>query len=149
MTPTLSGRWQTRLLLLSTLGMYITLSFGYFVTSPDYTTPLLLLGCVTIIGFLWDILYIFLQGYRWDNDWPAIFQVASGIIEGIFLWGLIQTDSFRELISFINLPDVSLDLGFAAFASHYMIVWLSVFIATQGPLRVILLRWRYHGGEWI
>lgn len=149
MTPTLFGRWQTRLLLLSTLGLSITLLYGYFVTSPDYITPLFLLGYVIIIGFLWDCLYIYLQGFRWDNDWPAIFQVASGIIEGVFLWWLIQSESLWQQLGLIHLPGISPDLDFATFAAHYGSVWLVVFIATQGPLRVIFLRWRYHGGEWL
>jgi hypothetical protein len=27
-------------------------------------------------------------------------------------------------------------------------VWLAMFLAAHGPLRVILPRWRHNGGEW-
>jgi hypothetical protein len=143
MTPTLLGRWQTRLLLLGTAGLVVTLIFGRIF--GDATTPLALLGYVLAIGFGWDVLYQYLQSFRWDRDWPPAFQLAAGIFEGLALWGIAQY-SFRI---WGGLPGVAASLTAAQFVAHYATVWLVVFLGTQGPLRVIFPRWRYRGGEWL
>src|SRR5438034_9934158 len=87
MTPTLLGRWQTRLLLLATIGLLVTLVFGRIY--GDFRTPLAVLAYVLLFGFVWDILYNFLQTFRWDHDWPPAFQLLAGIVEGLFLWVLL------------------------------------------------------------
>jgi hypothetical protein len=142
MTPTLRGRWQTRLLLLGTVGLVVTLIFGHLI--GDLRTPLVLLGSVLLLGWGWDVLYHYLQSWRWDRDWPPAFQVAAGVGEGVAVWVLI--DASRSLIG--GLPGVAATLTPAQFAAHYATVWFTTFLCTQGPLRVILPRWRYRGGEW-
>ena len=90
MTPTLIGRWQTRILLLGTLGVLVTIPFslnGEFV----YVQVLL---AIAVLGCLWDIFYNQLQTVRWDHDWPATLQVGSGIWEAFFFYV-----PFRYLIS--------------------------------------------------
>ena len=136
MTPILLGRWQTRLLLFSTVGLLVTLIFGRLYQA--YTTPLVVLGYVLLIGFLWDILYNYVQiTYRWDQDWPPLFQLVSGIVEGLFLWFVWP-----------YLPDGNLELTLNHFIIHYSAVWIVIFLSTQGPLRIIFPRWRYYGGRW-
>lgn len=49
MTPTLYGRWQTRFLLLSTVGLATSILFG--LAFADMRTPLALLGYVLVLGF--------------------------------------------------------------------------------------------------
>ncbi|CAA9573114.1 MAG: hypothetical protein AVDCRST_MAG88-2540, partial [uncultured Thermomicrobiales bacterium] len=70
MTPTLLGRWQTRFLLLSTIGFVLTLPFLFFGL-----TPLINLVLVIAVGFLWDVLWQFLTRLRWDRDWPPAYQL--------------------------------------------------------------------------
>ena len=65
MTPTLFGRWQTRFLILITVGLLETLFFGWLY--QDYVTTASILAYVLVIGFVWDILYQFLQTFRWDG----------------------------------------------------------------------------------
>ena len=142
MTPTLPGRWQTRLLLLGTVGLVLSLIFGAIV--GDLRTPLALLGYVLLLGWAWDILYHYLQSWRWDRDWPPAFQVAAGLAEGAAIWLVIH--ACRLLIG--GLPGVAATLTLRQFLTHYGIVWLAMFLGTQGPLRVISPRWRYRGGEW-
>ena len=60
MTPTLVGRWQTRLFLLGTIGLAVTLIFGRILN--DYTTPLAALGYVLVIGFVLNVLGVFGAG---------------------------------------------------------------------------------------
>jgi hypothetical protein len=142
MTPTLAGRWQTRLLLLGTAGVAVTLLFGWIFS--DFRTPLALLFYVLVLGFAWDALYHLLQGFRWDGDWPPLFQLIACIVEGLFLW-ILATDGFLR----DGLPGVSPNLSLARFAVHYGLVWLVIFALLQGTLKVIFPRWRFRGGQWL
>jgi len=133
MTPVLIGRWQTRFLLFGTVGLLVTLIFAWFYG----IMPLVVLAYVFGIGLVWDFLYDKAQIHlRWDQDWPPLFQLISGIVEGIVIW---------LLILFGLGPDVHFDI----FVLHYSAVWLAVFLGTQGPLRILFPRWRYHGGRWM
>ncbi len=138
MTPTLWGRWQTRLLLLGTIGVLVTLGFGRLY--DDYQTPLAVLGYVLVFGFVWDILYNWLQTFRWDHDWPPAFQLGAGIAEAVLVWAIIVL---------VGLPGVDPSLSFAQFIAHYAAVWVTTFLASQGLLRIIFPQWRYRGGQWL
>ena len=137
MTPTLLGRWQIRLFLLGTVGVVISLVVGLIV--KDFKTPLFALLYVFLFGILWDLLYQFITTYRWDRDWPTSFQVAAGVIEGALVWVLLLTG---------KLPGVPKAPPFIVFLIQYALIWLSIFVLNQGPLRIIFLDWRYHGGQW-
>ena len=136
MIPTLWGRWQTRLLLLGTIGVLITLAFC--VLFGNFVTPFALLGYVLLFGFLWDAFYNYLQTLRWDRDWPPLFFVAGGIVEGLFLWGLMHL---------IPLPGVDPELSFGKFGSHYGTVFIVTLLMMLGPLKIVFLKWRFRGGQ--
>lgn len=146
MTPTLIGRWQTRLLLLGTLGVAVTLIFGRLY--DDFITPLTLLAYAMALGFIWDFAYNFVQGLRWDRDWPPVFQLTTGIIEGTFLWILVVIAN-ANWFGLPALNGVSSEMTFWMFLAHYTTVWLTTFLASQGLLRIIFPRWRFSGGKWI
>lgn len=137
MTPTLWGRWQNRFFLLGTVGVLITLCYGLLF--HNFTTPLAILGYVFLFGLGWDMLYQAIVSYRWDGDWPTLFQIGAGLLEGVWVWILAH---------YIGLPGVSHSLLLAQFIPHYATVWLVIFTITQGPLRALLPRWRYFGGQW-
>ena len=133
MTPTIWGRWQTRLFLLTTIGFPITVGFVLLFRTP---IPLLLLAWVFALGIGWDVLYDRLQQRRWDHDWPPTLQLAAGIAEMIVVGILLYT--------FIgNAPAIW------QFLLHYWSVWVATFIASQSLMRLIFPRWRYYGGEWL
>lgn len=134
MTPTLSGRWQTRALLLLTLGLPIT--FG-FVMVFNSITPLVLLWWTLLFGLAWDVLYDQIQQRRWDHDWPPSRQLAAGIVEALWLALLLYG------LPFINSPALH------HFLIHYSAVWLAVFFAGQSVMRIIFPHWRFRGGQWI
>jgi hypothetical protein len=97
------------------------------------------LGWVALLGVGWDVVYIFLQSFRWDRDWPAAFQVATGIVEGAVLYALI---------TFVGLPGLERgSVPLALFVAHYATVWFVIFIWVQGPMRVLNPYWRFHGGR--
>jgi hypothetical protein len=139
MTPTLFGRWQTRILLLGSYGLLVTLFFVWRYEGSY--TPLALLGYVIVFGLVWDVLYQWTQRFRWDSDWPPAFQLMAGIIEAAFLWLLIQ-------ILGEQLPGVD-PLSFGRFAAHYWSVWTVAFLLSQGPMRIWFPRWRFNGGQWL
>lgn len=136
MTPTLTGRWQTRFFLLSTLGLLITLVFGGFY--GNVVGPLMLLVAVLVLGLAWDVVYIALQRLRWNRDWPPAFAFVAGIMEGAALWLLLQA-----------LPQISAlqEMTFGRFAAHYGAVFLTTFIASLGLLHLLFPRWRFNGGR--
>ncbi|MBD2179023.1 hypothetical protein H6F42_19045 [Pseudanabaena sp. FACHB-1998] len=140
MTPTLIGRWQTRLLLLGTLGVIVTIPFSL---SGDSLYFQILLS-VAFLGCIWDIGYNFLQTLRWDRDWSALLQLAAGIWEAIFIYF-----PFKFLIrDLLKLNWLSSEIPLDKFLWHYCCVWLAVFIASQTIMRVIFPRWRFLGGQW-
>lgn len=138
MTPTLFGRWQTRLFLLTTVGILITLPFSLGIVEPDFGNGyFLVLAYIALFGCGWDLVYNYLQRFRWDRDWPGVLQLLAGIWEAIFLVGCVN---------FVDLPGLpKLDLFW--FILHYSLVWLSVYIASQTLMRILFPLWRFRGGQ--
>ena len=134
MTPTLLGRWQTRLILFGTVGLAVTAVFATWFQS---NIPYLLLGLVFVLGCGWDVLYQQMQRRRWDRDWPPNLQLAAGIWEAIVVAGLLYG------VGILRQPPTV-----GQFVGHYTAVWLTTFLASQSVLRLIFPRWRYNGGEW-
>jgi hypothetical protein len=144
MTPTLFGRWQTRLLLLATVGVLVSLPFaiGLIASSPG-VVYFWILTYVAIFGIGWDVVYDQLQKFRWDRDWPGIYQLFAGIWEMVFVFCAVK------IFGFLPLPIPKEELPSEVFLLHYSIVWLGVFIASQSVMRIIFVRWRFHGGRWL
>jgi hypothetical protein len=141
MTPTLYGRWQTRLFLLTVIGIPLTAVFALFYGSP---TPFALLAYVLLLGFGWDVLYDRLQTYRWNRDWPPLFVLLGGLWEGFFLWVIISLSAFMG----VRLPGISVGLMFGRFAAHYLTVFLITWAALYSLLPILFPRWRFRGGQW-
>ena len=147
MTPTILGRWQTRILLLGTLGIFITFWFALFLR--NFITPFALLIYVILFGLGWDVIYNMLQSLRWDRDWPPIYFLFGAIVEAVFLWGLIQGIMVWHPFGLPTLPGVTPRLLLVQFVSHYSAVWLITFMVMLGPLKVAFLQWRFKGGRWL
>ncbi|MBO3461863.1 hypothetical protein G7B40_041285 [Aetokthonos hydrillicola Thurmond2011] len=141
MTPTLFGRWQTRLLLLLTVGVAVSIPFatGLIASSPGIVY-FEILAYVAIFGLAWDIVYNQLQKYRWDRDWPAIYQLFAGIWEMVFVW---------LGVGVFHLLPVPQEVPIKVFLVHYSIVWIAVFIASQSVMRILFPHWRFRGGRWL
>lgn len=145
MTPTLLGRWQTRLFLFATVGLLMTLPFYWGIISPDtgftsYPVFFRVLAYVVLFGLGWDILYNYLQKFRWDRDWPGVLQLLAGIWEGGFLLSIVKL---------FGLPSIPKDVSLFWFAIHYSFVWLGVYVASQSLMRILFPRWRFRGGRLI
>jgi hypothetical protein len=141
MTPTLFGRWQTRLLLLATVGVFVTLPFSLGIIGPGASSEFFwILGYVALFGLIWDILYNYLQKFRWDRDWPGAFQLLAGIWEAIFI---------ACVVKLFGLPNLTPELPLNSFIIHYSLVWLSVYVASHTLMRILFHRWRFKGGQWL
>jgi hypothetical protein len=153
MTPTLIGRWQTRVYLLWTVGLLITLFymavfgvFNHVIEDPSYVTTQtfwklpLLLFYVTLFGLVWDWLYIYLQSYRWDADWPLAFQFACTLLEGVFVYILFASN----LLPFVTYEPQN---DWWHYILHYGTIWWVTFWWLFGPMRVMFPRWRFRGGR--
>jgi hypothetical protein len=142
MTPTLIGRWQTRILLLTLVGFPITLPFTVGIVGPGASPVFsLILLYVILFGFLWDVMYDFWQQFRWDRDWPGVLQLLAGIGEAVFLGIILKSIPVPGLV-----PE---DISLKWFAIHYSCVWLGVYLASQSLTRIVFPRWRFRGGKWL
>ena len=147
MTPTVFGRWQTRFFLLFTFGAIVTYIYASFM--GNFRMLFIILSYVFFIGLAWDVLYYYLQHYRWDSDWPPVYQLIAGVVEGIFLWLLIAGLLPVQFLGLAGLPGIDVTLKANDFITHYSSVWIVTFLAAQSIMRIIFPRWRYMGGEWL
>jgi hypothetical protein len=143
MVPTLYGRIQTRIFLLATVGVVVTALITPVlpVDAPlvdRYRTTYAVLAAVLVLGIGWELVYHFLMQFRWEKDWPSMFGLLTAVPEGALVWLLL----WRRLVPFVPTTP-----PFAAFAIHFGVVWLSVWLVANGPMRVPFLRWRFHGGR--
>ena len=136
MTPTLFGRWQTRIFLLATIGVIVSWPFYYDEGEMVYFWILLYVG---IFGLFWDILYNYLQGFLWDHDWPGAIQFFACIAEGIILGSACK---------FVGLPHIEL-FDLVDFMIHYSLVSAIAFLSSWVVMRLLFPRWRFKGGTWI
>ncbi|MGB7416495.1 MAG: hypothetical protein WA902_19985 [Thermosynechococcaceae cyanobacterium] len=142
MTPTLFGRWQTRILLLETVGLVITLLFCTGILGPKSGLgPFWYLQYIVLFGIGWDILYHYLQQWRWDHDWPAAMQWMAAIWEWFFFVLMFGVAGLR-------LPGID-EFFLGWFTLHYGLVWVSVFFVSQSLMRLVFPQWRFRGGQWL
>jgi len=142
MTPTLPGRLQTRFFLLAVIGGLVTLVVapvlpGGGSLSERYQTLFTVLLLVAVVGIAWELLYTFLQQFRWEKDWPTLFGLLTGVPEGLVAYALLDAG----LVPGVGRVDP------AAFTLHFALVWVAVWLFANGPMRVLDLRWRYRGGR--
>ncbi|MBE9214287.1 hypothetical protein IQ247_16700 [Plectonema cf. radiosum LEGE 06105] len=142
MTPTLIGRWQSRIFLLATIGILFSLPFalknGFQQVEWVYFWVLFYVG---LFGLAWDILYNYLQKFLWDHDWPGVLQFIAAIVEGIFL---------ALAINFVGLPYIPQDeFSLPTYIFHYSVVWVAVYCASWVVMRLLFPRARFRGGAWM
>jgi hypothetical protein len=87
---------------------------------------------------LWEPLYHLLQQFRWEKDWPMMFGLFTGINESILAWFVLQ---------WVGPEDVSVGVPAISFFFLFWAIWIPVFLAANGPLRVVFIRWRFRGGR--
>ena len=142
MLPTLNGRLQTRIFMLVVFGGLITLVLTPVLPGdPDYRTTYLILAAVLVLGVLWELVYHAIQQLRWEKDWPTMFGLITALNEGALVWLLLDL----ELVPGIDYPYDG--VPFWAFFIDFSVIWFVIWIWTNGPMRVPLIRWRFQGGR--
>lgn len=146
MLPTLNGRIQIRILVLGFVGFFVALVLTPFFPRPDdvsllqgYRVTLSVLLAVIVVGVLWELLYHFLQQFRWEKDWPTLFGLLTSINEGIVIWLLVR---YTTLV----VPEY-LRPSLTVFLIQFIVTWLTFWLIVNGPLRVPFHRWRFAGGR--
>lgn len=150
MTPTLSGRIQTRILMAIFIGVPWTLIITPFlpgnragrslgdVATTLYPTTFTALGLMALIGaVLWEPIYHGLQQFRWERDWPTMFALLVVIPEAILLWYVL-----REVG-----PDNEGIATRTTFIVHIASTWVLIWLFVIGPIRVLFPRYRFRGGR--
>jgi hypothetical protein len=142
MILTLFGRWQTRIFLLSTVGVVLSLPFALGYLGPGASTVYFwLLFYIGLFGLAWDVLYNWLQKFFWDHDWPGLIQFFVCIVEAVWLGLLIQTNLLP------NLSSQGFNLQW--FAIHYSLVSVAAYLTAWVLMRLLFPRWRFRGGAWM
>ncbi|MGW4848280.1 hypothetical protein [Nocardia brasiliensis] len=147
MLPTLNGRIQTRVLALSVIGAFVALLItpllptGSLSLGQAYRVTLSVLLATVLVGVLWELLYHFLQQFRWEKDWPTLFGFLTVINEGALMWVLVDHTT-------IVLPE-HLHPSRAAFLIQFVLTWMVFWLIVNGPLRVPFHRWRFQGGRFL
>lgn len=141
MVPTLNGRIQTRIFLLAVVGGLITLIIvpvlpGSAPLGDKYRNAFLVLLSVAVLGVLWELLYHLLMQWRWEKDWPTLFGLVEGIPEGVLIWVLLGAGAIPGIVGKVSGAD---------FLIQFILVWLGVWLAANGPMRVPFIRWRFRG----
>jgi hypothetical protein len=143
MLPTLTGRIQTRLALLAVVGGLVTAIIVPIlpVSAPlatTYRNAYLILAAVAILGVAWECLYHLLMQWRWEKDWPTLFGLVTLVPEGLLVWLLLQAGAIPGITGSVPAP---------AFCLQFLAVWIAVWLAANGPMRVPFIRWRFRGGR--
>jgi hypothetical protein len=134
--PTLMGRIQTRAFLLVVVGGIWTLILSPFLGAKAF----LVLLTVLVLGVGWELVYHFIQQFRWEKDWPTFFGLVTAVNEGLLLWLLLSAGAVP------GLPD---GVPGGAFLFQFVTTWLLVWLVANGPMRVPFVHWRFRGGRLI
>jgi hypothetical protein len=145
MLPTLGGRIQTRLFLLAIIGSLVTLIVAAILPAggaplgEKYKAAFVVLATVAVLGVVWECVYHFLMQWRWEKDWPTFFGFATFLNEGIVVYLLARNGA----LPFIDT------VPFWFFWIDFLVVWVVVWLAANGPMRVPFIHWRFFGGRLI
>lgn len=137
MTPTLQGRWQSRIFLFSTIGFVITLIAS--IIFNDFRGGFIVLSYVLGLGLIWDVVYTGLQRFRWDRDWPTSYVFFAGVFEAVAAWFVMKTADYPS-----GFAD---EIDLTKYIAHYTVVWVAIFCALYSAMLIFFPRWRYHGGQ--
>ncbi|CAN5504520.1 hypothetical protein BH23ACT9_BH23ACT9_18170 [soil metagenome] len=145
MTPTINGRIQSRFFLLFIIAPIWTLVLTPFLGGMGdgflqvYWNAFQVLVWVAVLGVLWELLWHFLQQFRWEKDWPIMFGLFQFIPEGILIFFIVN-QNFLGLTTGGGVPT-------GPFLLHFITTVLVTWTWIIGPHRIFFIRWRYQGGR--
>lgn len=147
MTPTLRGRLETRVLLLATVAVVWTAIITPILPRPRFASLGMVYGItykgiltLAVLGLGWELLYHALQQLRWNKDWPSLLGLLTVINEGLLVWFVLHW--LNVIPGTVGWSSPIRNLFILYLGTTWLVVWLFM----QGPIRVVLLRWRFEGG---
>lgn len=153
MTPTLSGRIQTRIVTIAVIGSIWTLIIGPFLPRPEgasltdmYKAMFTALVVVGGLGVVWEIVYHALQQYRWEKDWPTLFGLLQAIPEGIVAYLVLNAGLPWDVRPILDDGSRG-SFPLPAFLIMFISLWLLIWAFVNGPMQILSPRWRYRGGR--
>jgi hypothetical protein len=139
MTAISLGRWLTRIFLLATVGVLVSLPFalGYWGlrASLNYYWVLFYIG---LFGLAWDVLYDFLHKFLRKRNWVRVFPLCAAIVEAVVLASLIKIGALP------GIPPEEFDLAW--FVLHYSLVLIAIYLCFWMVVRRLFPR-RFGGGR--
>jgi hypothetical protein len=141
----LNGRIQTRIFLLLVVGGIWTLLLTPVLPlgaplGAAYRATFVVLLTVLVLGVGWELVYHFLQQFRWEKDWPTLFGLLTAVNEGALLWLLISVHA---------VPGLPREVPPGVFLVQFLTTWIIVWLVVNGPMRVPFVHWRFRGGRLI
>jgi hypothetical protein len=97
-----------------------------------------------ILGIGWECVYHFLMQWRWEKDWPTFFGLVTFLPEGILVYLLADNGVLPGFVG--RGADYGI-VPFWFFWPLFVVVWVAVWLWTNGPMRVFNVRWRFFGGR--
>lgn len=153
MTPTLSGRIQTRIITVALLGGPWTVLITPFLPNPGdaslgarYITLFTALLVVGVVGVIWELVYHGLQQFRWEKDWPTLFGLIVAVPEGIVAYLILNAGLPWDRRPGAGTSDPG-SIPLTVFIPMFVTVWLLIWAFTNGPMQILSLRWRFRGGR--
>lgn len=130
MIPSLIGRLQTRVFTMATVGLVWTLLYAW-ITPVGIVDVVIVLAAATVFGLGWELVYHAHASTRWDKDFASGLALAMGLV---------------ELVPVLALAAV-IDLSLGYVAGHFLVAYLLIWLFVQGPIRVLIPRWRFRAGR--
>lgn len=152
MIPTLLGRWHTRLLLYVVIGLPVTFVYAMYLSAWQWPPPLtqsvfyypfLFITLILILGLALDVIYMQIQRFHWDQDWPFAYQAFFSILEFFIVFYLMDYGILDYVYPLF--PDGYIPFSTAVW--HFTFVFVLSFLAILGMFQIFLVRWRFKGGE--
>ncbi len=112
------------------LGVPWSLLFAW-IFDADVGEVLKLLAVATGLGLLWEFVYHLWSQRRWDQDFPSGLFLVAGLWE------------FVPIAIYANRAGLNIGLV----AVHFFVLWVAVWLFLQGPIRVLVPRWRFRAGR--
>jgi hypothetical protein len=116
------------------------------LNGESYKVTYLILATVLVLGVLWELLYHFIQQFRWEKDWPTMFGLITAINEGALVWLLLELGLVPGMPAGLDQGDPPSSF-FWAFFIDFSVIWFVIWLWTNGPMRVPLIKWRFFGGR--
>ena len=138
MTPTLFGRLQTRVFVTVVVGGAWTALLALALPGLELRKAVVVLATMGVLGLVWELLYHWLMGFRWEKDWPSLLGLLTGFNEGVVLALVLGTG---------DVPGLGAGPPITTFLVHFISVWLVTWGWLQGPMKVFDPRWRFRGGR--